>query len=85
MELKDIMPIAAAILALLMAGAGLVIMFRQIMAKGLGAYSLQGLGLVMLVPTILMLALIDAVRPEVVATLLGGVAGYIFGRGDEKS
>lgn len=85
MELNDILLLAAAALALMMAGAGLAIMFRQIMAKGLGAYSLQGLGLVMLVPTILMLALIDAVRPEVVATLLGGVAGYIFGRGEDKA
>jgi len=85
MELNDILLLAAAALALMMAGAGLAIMFRQVAAKGLGPYNLQGLGLVMLIPTVLMLALVDAVRPEVVATLLGGVAGYIFGRGDEKS
>ena len=85
MELNDILLLAAAALALMMAGAGLAIMFRQVADKGLGPYNLQGLGLVMLIPTVLMLALIDAVRPEVVATLLGGVAGYIFGRGDEKS
>jgi len=85
MELNDILLLAAAALALMMAGAGLAIMFRQVADKGLGPYNLQGLGLVMLIPTVLMLALVDAVRPEVVATLLGGVAGYIFGRGDEKS
>ena len=85
MEMDGLLPIAAAVMALLMAGAGLAIMYRQIVGKGLGPYNLQGLGLVMLIPTILMLALIDAVRPEVVATLLGGVAGYIFGRGDETS
>jgi len=85
MELEGMLEIVAAVLAVVMAVFGLAIMFRQIAKAGLGPYNLQGLGLVLLVPTILMLALTGGVRGDVVATLLGGVAGYIFGRGDERS
>ena len=54
----------------------------RIKAKGLDPYNLQGLGLVLLLPTILMLLVMsDEMPTEVIATLLGGVAGYIFGRG----
>jgi hypothetical protein len=35
----------------------------------------------LLIPTILALAVTQALSTEVLATLLGGVAGYIFGRG----
>jgi len=55
MELKGMLEIVAAGLAVVMAVFGLAIMFRQIAKAGLGPYNLQGLGLVLLVPTILML------------------------------
>ena len=48
---------------------------------GWGPYTLQAFGLVILVPTILALAVTKALSTEILATLLGGVAGYIFGRG----
>jgi len=35
---------------------------------------------VLLVPTILIHAVTNALSKEILATLLGGVAGYIFGR-----
>ncbi len=77
--------VAASVLALMMGWFGLRIMADRIKAKGLGPYNLQGLGLVLLLPTILMLGLVREMPTEVIATLLGGVAGYIFGRGDESS
>ncbi|MCR9243136.1 MAG: hypothetical protein NXH87_17280 [Rhodobiaceae bacterium] len=77
--------VAASVLALMMGWFGLRIMAERIKAKGLGPYNLQGLGLVLLLPTILMLLVVsDEMPTEVIATLLGGVAGYIFGRGDDK-
>jgi hypothetical protein len=45
-----------------------------------GPATIQALGLVLLVPTILILAVTNALSKEILATLLGGVAGYIFGR-----
>mgnify|MGYP000026266379 CR=1 FL=1 len=77
--------VAASALSLMMGWFGLRIMAERIKAKGLGPYNLQGLGLVLLLPTILMLLVVsDEMPTEVIATLLGGVAGYIFGRGDDK-
>lgn len=43
--------------------------------------AVQVFGLVLLIPTILALAVTQALSTEILATLLGGVAGYIFGRG----
>ncbi len=36
--------------------------------------------MVLLIPTILALAVTRSLSTEILATLLGGVAGYIFGR-----
>lgn len=64
-------------------GGGWIVYIRS---KGWGPWTLQAFGLVLLVPTILVLAITDALSKEILATLLGGVAGYIFGRasGDGK-
>jgi len=43
--------------------------------------AIQVFGLVLLIPAILALAVTQALSTEILATLLGGVAGYIFGRG----
>lgn len=43
--------------------------------------AIQVFGLVLLIPTILALAVTRSLSTEILATLLGGVAGYIFGRG----
>ena len=47
--------------------------------------AIQAFGLVLLIPTILALAVTKALSTEILATLLGGVAGYIFGRGSGGS
>ncbi len=64
------------------AGGGYVIYMRS---KGWDAWTLQAFGIVLLVPTILALAVTQALSTEILATLLGGVAGYIFGRGSGGS
>jgi len=50
-------------------------------SKGWGPWTLQAFGLVLLIPAIIALAVTQALSTEILATLLGGVAGYIFGRG----
>ena len=59
-------------------GGGYVVYIRS---KGWGPWTVQAFGLVLLIPTILALAVTQALSTEILATLLGGVAGYIFGRG----
>jgi hypothetical protein len=71
----------ASVLAILVAACGLVMVWWRLGTSGWGPYSLQALGLILLLPTILILAAFDIVSDEIIATLLGGVAGYIFGRG----
>lgn len=71
----------ASVLAILIAACGLVMVWWRLGASGWSPYSLQALGLILLLPTILILAAFDIVSDEIIATLLGGVAGYIFGRG----
>jgi hypothetical protein len=64
------------------AGGGYVIYMRS---KGWDAWTIQAFGLVLLIPTILALAVTQALSTEILATLLGGVAGYLFGRGSGGS
>ncbi len=71
----QIVALSAAILMLL--GGGL---YRVPPHDWSGPATIQALGLVLLVPTILILAVTNALSKEILATLLGGVAGYIFGR-----
>lgn len=70
--------LAAILLAFAMFFAGGWVVYVR--SKGWGPWTLQAFGLVLLVPTILVLAVTDALSKEILATLLGGVAGYIFGR-----
>lgn len=72
----QLVALAAAILMLL--GGGFIV-FRR--TTGFGPWTIQAIGLVLLVPTILILAVTNSLSKEILATLLGGVAGYIFGRG----
>lgn len=66
----------------MLAGGGWLVYSRS---KGLGPWTLQAFGLVLLVPAIVVLAVTQALSKEILATLLGGVAGYIFGRGASGS
>lgn len=75
--------LVASVLALLIALFGLFMVLFRLNRSGWGPYTLQALGLVLLIPTILVLAAFELLSDEIIATLLGGVAGYIFGRGNE--
>jgi uncharacterized membrane protein HdeD (DUF308 family) len=68
---------AAMVLAFVMLIAGLTFLFLRARA---GERSAQMFGLVLLVPTVLALAVTDAVSKDMLGVLLGGVAGYVFGR-----
>ena len=41
-------------------------------------------GLVLLVPTVLILAVTDTLSKDMLAVLIGGIAGYIFGRSSRE-
>ncbi len=76
----DIIKLCAVALAfVIVVGGGGLIYVRS--KEGWGPFTMQAFGLVLLIPTILVLAVTGALSNEVMATLLGGVAGYIFGRG----
>jgi uncharacterized membrane protein YjjP (DUF1212 family) len=71
----ELVALAAAIIMLL--GGGFIVYRRS---TGWGPATLSAFGLVLLVPTILILAVTNALSKEILAVLLGGVAGYLFGR-----
>lgn len=75
--------LVASLLAVIIALFGLIMVWFRLSKSGWGPYTLQALGLVLLMPTILVLAAFELLSDEIIATLLGGVAGYIFGRGSE--
>ena len=58
---------------------GTAMIAPQIKNKGLGPYTFKALGLVLLLPVILVLGGGEAIPGEVLSTLLGALAGYIFG------
>jgi len=66
--------------AIMLLGGGWLVYRRS---KGWGPLTLQAFGLLLLVPSVLVLAANGLLSKEIVATLLGGVAGYIFGRGGD--
>jgi hypothetical protein len=74
---------ATIFLAALIFCVGIFVVCKR-MKPGWGPYTLQALGLVLLVPTVIVLGAIGVIDKEIIATLLGGIAGYIFGRGNEK-
>jgi hypothetical protein len=73
----------ASLLSLIIVIFGLAMVAVRLIRSGWGPYTLQALGLVLLLPAILVLAAFDLLSDEIIATLLGGVAGYVFGRGSD--
>ena len=59
---------------------GLNIVYKRIKAKnqGFGPNSLKAVGVVLFIPTILILAILAQFRTETLAALLGTVAGYVL-------
>ncbi len=67
---------------------GLVLVFCRLKAKeqGFGPNSLSAIGVVIFVPTLLILAVVTEFKTETLAALLGTVAGYVLSHSkpDEK-
>jgi hypothetical protein len=59
---------------------GLNIVYKRIKAKGqgFGPNSLKAIGVVLFIPTILILAILTKFQTETLAALLGTVAGYVL-------
>ena len=69
--------VAGAVLAMLY---GLNMISKRIKAKGqgFGPNTLKAIGVVLFIPTILILAVLTQFQPETLAALLGTVAGYVL-------
>ena len=55
-------------------------LFLYLRSKTGAPWAAQAFGMVLLVPTIVMLAVSDVLSKDMIAVLIGGVAGYIFGQ-----
>ncbi len=68
--------------AILIALAGLWIVFQRLKAKnqGFGPNTLRAFGAVLFLPTIILLAVTTDFETETLAALLGVVAGYLLSR-----
>ena len=67
-----------AALAFLMFVSGMLFLYLR--SKTGAPWAAQAFGMVLLVPTILMLAISDVLTKDMIAVLIGGIAGYIFGQ-----
>ncbi len=69
--------------AVLWALAGLLIIYLRMKAKnqGLGANNLKAIGVILLLPAIVLLAVTNGFQSETLAALMGTVAGYVLSRG----
>mgnify|MGYP003624371515 CR=1 FL=1 len=63
---------------------GLNIMSGQISQKGLGRYNMQGLGIFILAPIIMILGAHKSLGPEVLSALIGSLVGYVFGANQKE-
>jgi xanthine/uracil permease len=80
MQPMDILKIIAVAGALLIALYGINRIDARMKAKnqGFGGTTLRALGLVIFIPTLVVLAVVTEFRVEVLAALLGTVAGYVL-------
>ncbi len=76
----ECLKIATVIGAFLVIVVGLVVVFLCLNKKdqGFGPNSLRAIGIVIFVPTLLILAVVTEFKTETLAALLGTVAGYVL-------
>lgn len=82
-DIKNIIIIASFVIMLL----GLICVFHNRLktGNGLGARFIQSITVIIALPTIIILASIEAIEGETISALLGSVLGYILsGIGDYK-
>ncbi|MDP1732633.1 MAG: hypothetical protein Q8L54_15950 [Devosia sp.] len=70
--------IAGLVVAAILLIGGLIIVWAK-QKGGWGPRNIQAFGLVLLLPTVVALATLGVIDGPVVATLLGGIAGYVLG------
>lgn len=65
---------------------GLNIIYKRIKAKkqGFGPATLKAIGVVLFIPTILILAVVTNFQSETLAALLGTIAGYVLSNGKSE-
>jgi hypothetical protein len=80
----DIIAVIGILAAMLI---GLVWVFRTLEAKkqGFGPNSLKALGIVLFIPSLVLLALLTEFATETLAALLGTVAGYVLSNTEDNS
>ncbi len=83
LEFLKLIGVSAAALAML-GGLLLVHFTLKRRDRGFGILSTKIVGIVLFVPTLLILALTNSFPTEVLATLLGTVAGYVLSHGDDS-
>ena len=69
----------AMMLAIIMFIGGMVLIYIRSRA-GNSPWVNHAFGIVLLVPAIMALAITGVISKDIIAVLLGGLAGYIFGR-----
>lgn len=82
LDVVRLLGVAGATAAML---GGLVFVHRTLKrtGQGFGARTTKIVGVVLFIPTLLILALTTAFESEVLAALLGTVAGYVLSHGDD--
>lgn len=79
----QVIAVIGAVLAMLY---GLNMVYKRIKAKkqGFGPSTLKAIGVVLFIPTLLILAIVTNFQPETLAALLGTVAGYVLSSGKSE-
>ncbi len=66
-----------ALSAVIMIGGSWMVLHK---AKNLDASTLQTIGVILLIPSILILAITNSLNSHILATLLGGIFGFLFAK-----
>lgn len=87
MESLDLLKLIAVAGALLIALYGINRIDARLKAKnqGLGPNALRAFGLVIFIPTLVVLAVVTDFRTDVLAALLGTIAGYVLSQSTPDS
>lgn len=80
MEIIECLKLIAVLGAVITMISGLYMVYARLKAKdqGFGNNSLKAIGVILFIPTILILAIVTGFQPETLAALLGTVAGYVL-------
>ncbi len=71
-----------ALAAVIMIGGSWMVLRRS---QEIDSAALQAIGVVLLIPSILILAITNALENHILATLLGGIFGYIFAKSSDST